>query len=103
MLCAACDAFWGQCRLGELLCTSPNNFHPSQHPTTDALSFQMDGAVLQLPWTKVKRSQGDTVALTSQLLPLDPASAHKYHHSVNGPQPGAHLYSYTTPAGHRPL
>ena len=63
----------------------------------------MDGAVLQLPWTKVKWSQGDTVALTSQLHPLDLASAHKHHCAMNGPQPGTHLYSYTTPAGHRPL
>jgi hypothetical protein len=100
---AACTAFWGQCRLGEILPPSASTFSPSKLPIMSAVSFQKNTASIELPWTKVTKNRGDTVVLTEQLTPTNPLSALENHFAVNGVQPHTHLFAYRFQGHHRAL
>jgi hypothetical protein len=100
---AACAAFWGQCRLGELLCPSTNTFSPSKLPVMSAVSFQKNNTSIELPWTKVTKNRGDTVVLTEQLKPVNPLTALENHFRANGVQPHMHLFAYRYHDQHCPL
>ncbi|KAJ6448084.1 hypothetical protein C8R47DRAFT_928037, partial [Mycena vitilis] len=71
---AACVAFWGQCRLGELLPVSAlpaaTKFPPRRRHLTPS-SRNKNSRTLRLPRTKTKKT-GDDVVLVAQDSPLDP-------------------------------
>ncbi|KAF8594385.1 hypothetical protein BDV93DRAFT_459116 [Ceratobasidium sp. AG-I] len=71
-------AFWGQCRLGELLGSSRLKHDPKRLPSRNALSapISMNGSRnLTLPATKTHRLKGESIVITSQTAPLDPITA----------------------------
>jgi hypothetical protein len=98
---AACVAFWGQCRLGELLPVSrspgaakflPTRRHISQSTRSDRAT------ILRLPRTKTKKN-GDDV-LVAQKNPINPTIALNAHLTVNAIADTLPLFAYRTPTGH---
>jgi hypothetical protein len=100
---AACDVFWGQCHLGQLLCESTTKFHPSRHPTRTSISYNTNSATVSLPWTKTTKSRGNTIILTPQLRPLDPMLTHRAHTAINNAPNNTHLYAYNFHSQFHPL
>jgi len=91
---AATTAFWGQCRLGELLTNSKTSMDTSLLPCRQNLRFSNSTYELSLPWTKTTKSKGATVVLTQQQRPLDPIAALQLHMATES-LPGSYvLYSY---------
>lgn len=92
----ACTAFWGLARLGELI-PAVYNFDRSQppFPRVSAISKGRVGSLkLHLPWTKVKKWDGETIILPAQEEPVDPVAALNHHLSVNKLAPQALLFTY---------
>ncbi|KAJ6617931.1 hypothetical protein B0H10DRAFT_1796291 [Mycena sp. CBHHK59/15] len=65
----ACVAFWGCCRLGELLPTDNVSFHPSHHVTWgEEVTLKVDGdgkahsTGFHIPWTKVAKEEGADIS-----------------------------------------
>jgi hypothetical protein len=93
---AACTAFWGQARLGELL---PPNLSPKSTvhlPTTSNLlpsSTAAGSRVLHIPWSKTTGSRGASIYLCRQHGLTDPIAALDRHLSINNPIQGP-LFSY---------
>ena len=100
---AACatTAFWGQCRLGELL---PSSLKPRRLSLVPARSdFKRSlrnphSFILRLPCTKT-HSCGQDVVLVSQRPPLNPISSLRQHFSINNMPNDAHIFSYTSTDG----
>jgi len=102
--CAA-TAFWGQCRLGELL---PANRSPS---SIDLLPIRAGfkrslrnphSCVLHLPRTKT-HAHGQEVVLVDQHATIDPISLLKRHLRLNNIPGNAHIFSFATDEGLTPL
>lgn len=97
----ACVAFWGQCRLGELLPHSSCP-HASKHlPTRRHISRSSRNnrsTTLHLPRTKTKIN-GEDVTLVSQSAPLDPRVALDMHFLANKCDDNAPLFTYRSPTG----
>ncbi|KZS94990.1 hypothetical protein SISNIDRAFT_400278, partial [Sistotremastrum niveocremeum HHB9708] len=84
---AALVAFWGQCRLGDFLPAAstgwnadyfPARRHFYGKPSVAKLPDSPDMIhILFLPSTKTHYRTGETVVLTEQIAPLDPATAVK--------------------------
>lgn len=72
-------AFWGQCRLWELLTDSKSNIITNPLPTLNHLAFHSTSCNLTLPWTKTTKKKGATVVLTHQQPPLSPIFALQLH------------------------
>ncbi|KAF8581630.1 hypothetical protein K439DRAFT_1647853 [Ramaria rubella] len=92
---AACDAFWGQCSLGELLCNTLNTFDARRHLTTASYTIHTNSATITLPWMNTKKGRGEVVTLAHQIAPLDPATTHTLHWTINQAPIRSHLYAYT--------
>jgi hypothetical protein len=97
---AACatTAFWGQCRLGELLPPSSSVLLSTSLPTRAAFKKSPRNPhafVLHLPSTKTHR-HGQDVVLVSQKPPFNPISLMCRHLQVNDIPNDTHLFSYTS-------
>lgn len=104
---AACavTAFWGQCRLGELL--------PASLASPLAMAFPIRSGfqksprnhlsyLLRLPQTKTRR-HGEDVVLVSQHFPINPISLLNNTIQVNEIPADGHIFSYRSPNGFSPL
>ena len=96
--CALC-AFWGLCRLGELLPTSSKVSTPYRWPTINDITRVPDGFILSLPWTKTGRWTPQKIYISDQLDPLDPVGAIKTHMLVNNPQSDRPFFSIPSDNG----
>ncbi|TDL22880.1 hypothetical protein BD410DRAFT_699010, partial [Rickenella mellea] len=97
VLACATVAFWSQSRLGELLSHSRNSFHLNKIPCCTNLGppSTINGSrSLRYPWTKTKKSDGDSVLITRQIGPSDPIAALENHLNINSPDAHIPLFSY---------
>ncbi|KAJ7734594.1 DNA breaking-rejoining enzyme [Mycena metata] len=102
---AACVAFWGQCRLGEILPISGSDTALAHKPTRAHVSRShrdKRATKLRLPRTKTKKS-GDDVVLVAQDKPIDPEIALRMHLQVNCLPSSAPLFADRTRAGFQTL
>lgn len=100
---AACAtvAFWGQCRLGELLPTAAYSFSTSSNPSRSDIrrsTRNKDSYLLFLPRTKTNRS-GQNIVLTNQIGDCCPLKALKNHFKINQLSRKLPLFAYTSPRG----
>jgi hypothetical protein len=100
---AACatTAFWGQCRLGELLPISSSPLLIATLPTRSDFKRSLknlDSCILHLPTTKTNRC-GEDVVLVDQRFPINPISLLKNHIRINKVQSTTHIFSYSSPTG----
>ncbi|KIJ53918.1 hypothetical protein M422DRAFT_24925 [Sphaerobolus stellatus SS14] len=91
---AATVAFWGQCRLGELLPSGHNISNPGSLPLRSHFNIGDASATLFLPWTKTTKTKGATITLTHQTRPLNPVAAVKLHFLTSQLPLSAPLFSY---------
>lgn len=99
---AACCAFWGQVRLGELLSNTERSFRRGRIPTAAHLkppSTRAGSRILRLPWTKTKGARGDDAMLCRQDGPSDPIRAVENHLSANNIPPDMPLFSHRNKKG----
>ena len=104
---AACavTAFWGQCRLGELLPTSLASPLTTSFPTCLGLRKSPrnhHAYLLRLPQTKTCR-HGEDIVLVAQRFPINPISLLENTIQVNGISGDGHIFSYKTSDGFLPL
>jgi hypothetical protein len=104
---AACatTAFWGQCRLGELLPTSRTPTPDSSLPTRAGFRRSVRNSlscIIRLPRTKT-HCHGQDIVLVDQRAPINPIILLKRHLRFNDMPNDAHLFSYSTPTGFAPL
>ena len=104
---AACavTAFWGQCRLGELLPLSVSSLPPSPLPLRSDFKRSIKNphsCLLRLPRTKTHR-HGQDVVLVDQRAPINPISLLKNHIRVNNIHNNDLLFSLISTNGHTPL
>ncbi|KAF9030725.1 hypothetical protein BDZ89DRAFT_1159244 [Hymenopellis radicata] len=85
-------AFYGQCRLGELMPDSPNRekFEEQNFPKS-----------LHLPWTKTKKEEGEDVTICAQRGTTDPIAALNHHTMMNDVEGGEMLASFIDERGQR--
>jgi hypothetical protein len=98
---AACAAFWGQLRLGEILMDSAN---PSSATTSPSLSHlsppnQNGSRTLHLPHTKTANARGELIMLCRQHSLSDPIAALDAHLTMNKLSLLDPLFSYLTTSG----
>ncbi len=96
VLACSLVAFWGQCRLGELLSTNSRNFSTACIPARHNLRVSRKNSaatvrILHLPRTKTQQVRGEDVILMHQLGGLDPILALTRHFQLNT-APTAALY-----------
>ncbi|KAB5590210.1 Reverse transcriptase (RNA-dependent DNA polymerase) domain-containing protein [Ceratobasidium theobromae] len=93
VLAAALTAFWGQCRLGELLGSSRLKHNPASFPSRTSFNITAQpnsAAELTLPRTKTNQARGQTIFLTSQRQGLSPIKAIVNHLATNSSIPSSH-------------
>jgi hypothetical protein len=95
---AACatTAFWGQCRLGELLPSSQTSLQATPLPVRSGFrrsTRNTHSFTLQLPRTKT-HCHGQEVVLVSQKPAVNPIAMLHKHLSVNDMPGDTHLFSY---------
>jgi hypothetical protein len=95
----AMASFFGQLRLGEILGSTQDVYNPKAKnlPTVDDVHVPCEperSPTMFLPTTKTTSTRGDTVALPTQLAPLDPVTAIKHHILSNGLQSHHPISSY---------
>jgi hypothetical protein len=98
--CAA-TAFWGQCRLGELLPVSSSPYLAPPLPTRSDFKRSLRdprSCILFLPHTKT-HSHGQEVVLVDQHPPVNPISLLKNHFRVNNIQGNMPIFSFHSPNG----
>ncbi|KAF7349596.1 hypothetical protein MSAN_01685100 [Mycena sanguinolenta] len=98
---AACVAFWGQCRLGELLPTSRSPAASKFLPTRKQISLSSRNkrsTTIHLPRTKTKQ-RGENVVLVAQSAPVDPRIALEMHLLANRCDSSSSLFTYVTSTG----
>jgi hypothetical protein len=98
--CAA-TAFWGQCRLGKLLPSSPSALSHISLPTRADFKRSLrnpQSCLLCLPWTKTHR-HGQDVVLVDQRRPVNPISLLKKHLHLNKVPSQSHIFSYNLATG----
>ena len=99
---AACatTAFWGQCRLGELLASSNSDLTTSQRPARSHLTRGRKSTTftLLLPQTKTHR-QGESVIIAAQDCPSNPLPLLQHHLSINNLTQDFPLFTYSSPSG----
>ncbi|CUA69255.1 ABC transporter B family member 6 [Rhizoctonia solani] len=98
----ACFAFWGMCRLGELLGSSRLKHDPSKLPSRSSMKqVPLSGLPLDvhLPSTKTSQRDGATIRLLPQNGRTDPIYAIINHLYVNGSaRPSDYLFAYQATA-----
>ena len=97
---AACavTAFWGQCRLGELLPSHASDLLSNPFPTRADFKYSIRNplsCLLHLPCTKTHQ-HGQDVVLVDQYDPINPISLLKNHIRVNSIPKSDFLFTYTT-------
>ena len=107
MAVAACavTAFWGQCRLGELLPSSAAHFLSILFPTRSVFVRSLrnpKACLLHLPHTKT-HSHGQDVVLIDQRHPINPILLLKSHLRLNNIRHDSFLFSYTLAGSLHPL
>jgi hypothetical protein len=106
---AATTAFYGQLRLGEICAKREaySTFNPKTHSIRTDLRpphTEAGSRLLVIPWTKVKGTRGEEVAVTRQRGRTDPIAALDLHLRLNEiTNPTTALMSYLMPAGQRKL
>jgi hypothetical protein len=100
---AACavTAFWGQCRLGELLPSSSVALNSSHFPTRAGFKRSIRNplsCVIHLPCTKTHQ-HGQDIVIVDQQSTINPIALLKKHLRINNIPSDAHLFSYSTPDG----
>ena len=100
---AASIAFWGQCRLGELLSSSRTDSSTSSRPSRQNLSTKSPyrrtlSYTLFLPRTKTK-PHGESITLVSQLGPSDPLRLLRNHLQVNDLSSSFPLFTHKSSYG----
>ncbi|KAJ6502990.1 hypothetical protein DFH09DRAFT_844939, partial [Mycena vulgaris] len=94
---AACCAFWGQARLGELLSDTQGSFKRGRIPTAADLrqpSTAAGSRILRLPYTKTKGRRGEDAMLCRQRGASDPINAVESHLRTNTIPPDMPLFSH---------
>lgn len=96
---AACavTAFWGQCRLGELLPSSASVLLSTPFPTRSDFKRSVRNplsCILRLPRTKTHR-HGQDVVIVDQQAPINPITLLKRHLHLSNVPNDAHIFSYT--------
>jgi hypothetical protein len=102
--CAA-TAFWGQCRLGELLPPSSSIAPPIPLPTRSDFKRSVlnpQSCILHLPCTKTHRNGQDVVLVDQQTL-INPILLLKNHIRKSNIPSDKHIFSYTSTGGLRSL
>jgi hypothetical protein len=102
--CAA-TAFWGQCRLGELLPTTSSPAPPSHLPTRSDFKRSTrnpQSCFLHLPQTKTHR-HGQDVVLVDQRPPVNPITLLKNHIRINNVHNDDYIFSYLAGDIHQSL
>jgi hypothetical protein len=104
---AACatTAFWGQCRLGELLPTSMSDTLSTPFPLRSSFKRSVRNplsCIIHLPRTKTHH-HGQDIVLVEQANPSNPISLLKRHLRVNNVSNDSFLFSYTSKNGLSPL
>ena len=99
---AACavTAFWGQCRLGELL-PAFSVFLAILFPTRSSFrrsTRNPQAHTLRLPHTKT-HPNGEEIVLVNQCAQIDPISLLKRHLRINNVPDDAHIFSYASGDG----
>ncbi|KAI0315142.1 DNA breaking-rejoining enzyme [Amylostereum chailletii] len=102
-------AFWGCCRLGELVIPSVKSFNAERHvkrgPQSQikfkhAVGDQLSYATFRIPWSKTKKREGDTIRLTDIPDVTSPVEALCNHLRVNVDVPdGAPLFAFKADGG----
>ena len=100
---AACavTAFWGQCRLGELLPPSSSLLPSSPLPLRSDFKRSLKNphsCLLRLPRTKTHR-HGQDIVLVDQRPPINPISLLKNHIRVNSVHHDDLLFSFASTSG----
>jgi hypothetical protein len=100
---AACTvaAFWGQCRLGELLPPSASPLLPPPLPTRSDFKRSLRdprSCILFLPRTKTHH-HGQEIVLVDQRFPINPITLLKNHIRVNRVLGDTPLFSFLSPGG----
>ena len=100
---AACatTAFWGQCRLGELLPSSLSSPLSLPFPTRSDFKKSVrnpQSSTLRLPRTKTHR-HGQEVILVDQSLSMNPIALLENHFRVKDMSGDTHIFAYTTHDG----
>ncbi|KAJ7260297.1 hypothetical protein C8J57DRAFT_1720225 [Mycena rebaudengoi] len=98
----ATTAFWGQCRLGEVLSKWERSFDPKFIPSVKHLGDPCTppgSRILHLPWTKTKGAKGDDVFISKQRGKSDAIDALRMHISTNRLGPDDPLFSFRTSRG----
>jgi hypothetical protein len=100
---AACatTAFWGQCRLGELLPLTSST--PPPNPLPIRSDFRRSkrnpqSCLLHLPRTKTHH-HGQDIVLVDQLAPINPIFLLKNHFRVNNVLREGYMFSYSSANG----
>ncbi|EIN07606.1 hypothetical protein PUNSTDRAFT_70253 [Punctularia strigosozonata HHB-11173 SS5] len=103
---AACVAFWGQCRLGELLPSLTTPAAAKRNLSHADITFPTPASpshVIHLPSMKVRFSQGEDVVILHQRSSSDPIGALRHHLYWNKPGSDDHLFAYRTTCSICPL
>ncbi|KIM36884.1 hypothetical protein M413DRAFT_48478, partial [Hebeloma cylindrosporum] len=101
----ALDAFWGQCRLGELLPSSASDLSTDLVPSRSNFARSArsrSSSTLHLPHTKTNRD-GEKVVLISRPDSLDPISSTFSHLATSVLPDTLPLFAFSTPSGPRML
>lgn len=105
---AACAAFWGCRRLGEILPTSQRDFSPVRHViknTSYSTASTLEGRAtiaFRFPWSKTTGVKGGQCILTATNDSLCPVSAFANHIKVNKSLPmDAPLFAYSNGSSFR--
>ncbi|KAF5338277.1 hypothetical protein D9611_014623 [Ephemerocybe angulata] len=111
---AACCAFWGCCRLGELVCTLAGSFDAAKQPsrvfarvlfksTVTTSRTTQDAVCFHIPFTKTTKELGAELRITGDAV-CSPVAAMKNHLFVNSGIPlQSHLFSYLVDGAWRHL
>ena len=101
ILACALIAFWGQCRLGELLSSSSADLSTNSKPSRAHFKCSLLDRIahtLFLPQTKTNRN-GERIVLLKQNSSTDPISALCSHLSANNLEDNLPLFAFSTPSG----
>ncbi|KAF9030051.1 hypothetical protein BJ165DRAFT_1324728, partial [Panaeolus papilionaceus] len=102
----ACTAFWGQCRLGELLPSSssgPISSIPTREHLTRSASRRANthSYELQLPCTKTNR-RGQTIMILKQDHATNPLPLLQHHLAINNLPRSSNLFNYISSSHSKP-
>ncbi|QRV84675.1 ABC transporter B family member 6 [Ceratobasidium sp. AG-Ba] len=95
---AASIAFWGLCRLGELVGTARLKHNPTLRPSRSSVTMKPTSGApieLHLPSTKTSQIQGESIRIAPQRGRLDPGYALANMFYINrGIPKSAHLFAF---------